>query len=245
LIRVVGVEKRFGRAQVLRGVSFHVGQNEIVGFVGPNGAGKTTTLRVMTGFVAPDAGRVAIAKLDVATHPIEARKELGYLPETTPLYPEMRVIEYLGFRARLKGVRRSDVADRVDDVCERLEISDRRRQMIAELSKGYRQRVGLADALIANPPVLLLDEPTSGLDPVQTRELRDLLSELSTSHTVVLSTHALGEVEAVCGRVIVLVGGRVVANGTSAELRDQAELPDGSGLEDVFAVLADPRGEEE
>lgn len=244
MIRVDGVEKRFGAAHVLRGVSFSIGENEIVGFVGPNGAGKTTTLRVMTGFYAPDAGRVSISGLDVALSPIEARTLLGYLPENTPLYPEMRVVEYLLFRARLKGVARAQRADRVDEVCERLEITDRRRQRIAELSKGYRQRVGLADALVAKPPVLLLDEPTSGLDPVQTKELRELLSRLGQSHTVLLSTHALAEVEAMCGRVIVLVGGRVVADGTPAQLLDQAGLPESAGLEAVFSALANPEEEE-
>ncbi len=227
---------------MLRGVSFAVGGNEVVGFVGPNGAGKTTTLRILCGFLCPDEGEVAIDGCDVVGARSAALRKIGYLPESTPLYPEMRVEEYLAFRGRLKGVGRRELPQRIAEICERVALGDRRRQRIAQLSKGYRQRVGLADALIARPPVLLLDEPTSGLDPVQVRELRALFSDLAAEHTLLLSTHALTEVEAVCSRAIVLVAGRVVGDAAPAQLRQLAGLPVDSSFEDVFVELARREG---
>jgi ABC-2 type transport system ATP-binding protein len=239
LIRVEAVCKQLGGAEVLRGVTFAVGAREVVGFVGPNGAGKTTTLRIMTGFLAPDQGRVEIDGRDVMADRIPALRRIGYLPEATPLHPEMRVEEYLSFRGRLKGIARAELAGRVARACERAALdASRRRQRIGALSKGYRQRVGLADALIAQPPVLLLDEPTSGLDPVQVRELRGLFAELAAEHTLLLSTHALAEVEAICSRAIVLVGGRVVGDAAPASLRERAGLGQGATFEDVFVELA-------
>ena len=232
MIRVEGLCKRFGRTVAIDGVNLAVGRGEVVGFVGPNGAGKTTTLRIVTGFVAADAGRVWVDDIDVARERSRACARIGYLPETAPVHPEMRVDSFLRFRARIKGVARSEVNDRVDAAMARAHVDDRRRSVIGTLSKGYRQRVGLADALVASPPVLILDEPTAGLDPVQVREVRELLTELAGDHTVLLSSHQLREVEAVAARVVVLVGGKVVAEGAPADIAGD------SSLEDVFLELA-------
>jgi ABC-2 type transport system ATP-binding protein len=242
VIRVDQITKQLGGTEVLAGVSFEVDAKEVVGFVGPNGAGKTTTLRILAGFLCPDAGSVAIDGCDVVARRQAALHRIGYLPEATPLHPEMRVDEYLAFRGRLKGVGRRELAARIGEICERVALTDRRRQRIGQLSKGYRQRVGLADALIARPPVLLLDEPTSGLDPVQVRELRALFGELAADHTLLLSTHALAEVEAVCSRAIVLVGGRVVGDAPPAKLRERAGFSGDRSFEDVFVELARREG---
>jgi ABC-2 type transport system ATP-binding protein len=239
LIRVERVSKRFGRTRALREVEFRVGRGEVVGFVGPNGAGKTTTLRIITGFLDPDEGRVLVAGCDVRRERDAARRHLGYLPESVPLYGDMRVDEYLRFRARLKAVPRGEVAARVDAAVERVDLGAVRRRIVGELSKGFRQRVGLADALVARPPILVLDEPTAGLDPVQVRELRQLLGALGGEHTVLLSSHALAEVEAVADRVVMLAAGRVVAEGTAGALRERLGLAPDASFEEVFVALAD------
>jgi ABC-2 type transport system ATP-binding protein len=232
VIRVEGLSKRFGRTTVLDAVRFEVPRGQIVGFLGPNGAGKTTTLRIITGFVAADAGRVVVDGVDLAADPARARARIGYLPETNPLYGEMRVYDFLRFRARIKAIRGRDIPARIEAVLSHAGLDERRRSTISTLSKGFRQRVGIADALLAAPPLLILDEPTAGLDPVQVRELRALLAELAGRHTVLLSSHQLAEVEAVADHLVVLVGGRVVAEGAPAELR-------GAGsLEDRFVELA-------
>jgi ABC-2 type transport system ATP-binding protein len=214
MIRVDGLVKRFGRTTALDGVSFTVETGQVVGFLGPNGAGKTTTLRIVAGFLAADAGRVLVDGIDVGREPLAAQRRIGYLPEGAPSYEEMRVEDYVAYRARLKGAPRARVAAalaaaHVDDVAGR---------RIGQLSKGYRQRVGLADALVADPPILVLDEPTAGLDPNQIREVRDLVRELARERTVLLSTHILSEVEALAAHVVILVGGRVVAQGAAGEL---------------------------
>jgi ABC-2 type transport system ATP-binding protein len=232
MIQVDRVSKRFGRKAALVDVSFRVAAGEIAALVGPNGAGKTTAMRILAGFLAADAGRVAIAGHVLPAARVAACARLGYLPEAAPLYGEMRVDEYLRFRARLKGVARGAVGERVADVTARLGLLDQRRVLVSRLSRGFRQRVGLADALIATPPVLLLDEPTAGLDPVQMREVRSLLSDLGEGCAVLLSSHLLAEVEAVADRVVVLVGGRVVADASPEELAQ-----DGS-LEDVIVELS-------
>jgi gliding motility-associated transport system ATP-binding protein len=211
--------KQFGAVRALAGVSFRVARGEVVGFLGPNGAGKTTTLRILAGFLAADAGRALVDDRDPALDPIAVKRRVGYLPEGAPLYPDMRVGDYLRYRGRLKHVPRRALAAEVDRVLARARVADVRGRVIGQLSRGYRQRVGLADALLGEPPVLLLDEPTAGLDPNQIREVRELVRELARERTVLLSSHNLAEVEAVAARVVVLVAGRVAAEGTPAELR--------------------------
>ncbi len=208
-------------------VSFRVEHGEIAGFLGPNGAGKTTTLRMLTGYLAPTSGEVQIDGIDAVRSPIEARARLGYMPEGVPLYREMRVFEYLRHRAALKAV--SGISDAVDRSLERAGVTDVRKRIIGQLSKGYRQRVGLAESLLADPPILILDEPTSGLDPNQVRQFRELVRSFAGTKTVLLSTHILSEVDAVCDRVIIIREGEKVA-----------DLPPGdakTNLEDVFAEL--------
>lgn len=219
MIHVAGLTKRYGRTLAVDGVSFDVRAKEIVGFLGPNGAGKSTTLRVLAGFLAPTAGKVTIDGFDVVDEPLRAKRRMGYMPETVPLYPEMRVTEYLTFRAELKGVARADRKKWVDDAMEKSRIGDVAGTLIGHLSKGYRQRVGLADALVARPPILVLDEPTAGLDPNQIRDVRRVLRELGREHAVLVSTHILSEVEATCDRVLVLGKGKLLAQGPTAEIR--------------------------
>lgn len=205
--------------RVLTDLSCEVHENEIVGFLGPNGAGKTTVMRMLTAFLPPTSGRVVVAGVDLDQDPVGLRRNVGYLPENVPLYPELRVEEYLRFRADVEGVARSEVRSRTDEVIGRCLLGDVRRQVIGTLSKGYRQRVGLAGALIHQPPVLILDEPTVGLDPNQIIKVRELITELGRDHTVLLSTHILPEVEQVCERVFIIDRGRIVADGTPDALR--------------------------
>ncbi len=219
MIEVEGLTKRFVDRDAVSNVSFFVPEGEVLGFLGPNGAGKTTTMRMITGYLPATAGRVRVAGLDLAADPLGVRARIGYLPENVALYPEMRVEEYLRFRAAIEGVPRADVRARLEEVSERCMLGDVRRQLIGTLSKGYRQRVGLAGALIHKPPVLILDEPTVGLDPRQIVKIRELIAELGRDHTVILSTHILPEVEQVCRRVLIIDGGVLVADGTPAQLR--------------------------
>ncbi|HVY25226.1 MAG TPA: ABC transporter ATP-binding protein [Polyangiaceae bacterium] len=218
MIEVQGLTKDYGTVIAVRDVSFSVGRGEVVGFLGPNGAGKSTTLRILAGFLGATSGKVTIGGFDIAERSLEARAQLGYMPEAAPLYPELRVREYLEFRARLKRVPRGKRRAQVAKALERAHVTDMAETTIGHLSKGYRQRVGLADALVADPPLLILDEPTAGLDPNQVREVRALIQELSSDHTVLLSTHILSEVEATCQRALVIDRGRLVAQGTLAEL---------------------------
>jgi len=242
LIRLEQVEKRFGATRALDRVSFAVARGEVIGLVGPNGAGKTTALRVLSGFLRPDRGGVWVDGIDAVARRREAAARIGYLPEGPPLYPELRVEEQLRFRARLKGVPRREVAARVDEVLEQVSARDQRRVLIGRLSRGYRQRVGLADALLARPDVLLLDEPTSGLDPAQVRDLRRLLAEVAGDRAVVLSSHALAELEAVAGRLVVLARGRVAGDGRPDELRARFNLPATASLEEVFMAATEGGG---
>jgi ABC-2 type transport system ATP-binding protein len=214
--------KYYGDYAAVQDVSFDVPRGQIVGFLGPNGAGKTTTMRVLAGFLTATSGKASIAGFDVFWQPLEVRRRIGYLPENCPLYQEMRVTEYLKFRAGIKGLSRSDSRKRLGYVLERCWLTDVRRQIIGTLSKGYRQRVGLADTLLAAPPVLILDEPTAGLDPTQIISTRKLIRELGSEHTILLSTHILHEVEATCDRVIIIHRGRVVASSALTELARQA-----------------------
>lgn len=219
MIEVENLSKVYVDTPVVDGLSFHVPEGQILGFLGPNGAGKTTAMRMITGFVPPTTGRVVVAGVDLDADPVGLRRHIGYLPENVPLYPELRVEEYLRFRADVEGVRRPELPERLGYVLERCMLADVRRQVIGTLSKGYRQRVGLAGALIHKPPVLILDEPTVGLDPNQIIKVRELITELGQDHTVVLSTHILPEVEQVCERVFIIDHGRVVADGTPEALR--------------------------
>ena len=221
MIEVERLTKWYGRQQALDRVSFEVRQGQIVGFLGPNGAGKSTTLRILTGFMPATEGRARVNGRDVFTESLAVRASLGYMPENVPLYPEMRVEEYLRFRAALKRQRGKAQESEVDRVVERCWLKERRRSLIGALSKGFRQRVGLAEALIGNPPVLLLDEPTIGLDPSQIQETRRLIRSLGDSHTLLLSSHVLPEVERTCSHVVIIAEGRIAATGSVEELRQR------------------------
>jgi ABC-2 type transport system ATP-binding protein len=218
MIKVEGLTKRYARNVAVKNISFEVGKGEIVGFLGKNGAGKTTTMRILTCFLPPTAGTASVAGFDVLDQSLEVKKRIGYLPETPPVYPEMEVSSYLTFVAKLKGIPSGEIRKRVDEVCQRTSIVDVKDTIIGKLSKGYRQRVGLAQAIIHNPPVLILDEPTSGLDPQQQREARQLIASLSGDHTIILSTHILSEVEQSCSKVIIINNGEIVASDTVANL---------------------------
>jgi gliding motility-associated transport system ATP-binding protein len=216
MIKVEGLTKRYARNVAVDNISFQVEKGEIVGFLGPNGAGKTTTMRVLTCFLPPTSGSAWVAGFDVQQQPMEVKKRIGYLPETPPLYPEMEVIEYLQFVGRLKGLSKAELPGRVEEVTKICAIDDVKYKLISKLSKGYRQRVGLAQAIIHNPDVLILDEPTAGLDPHQIIETRDLIKDLARNgnHTIILSTHILPEVEATCQKVIIIAKGKLVATDT-------------------------------
>ena len=218
MIEVVNLTKRFARHEAVRGISFSVAQGEIVGFLGPNGAGKTTTLRMLTGYLPPTSGSATIAGFDIFRDSLEARRRIGYMPENVPLYDDMRVREYLYFRATLKGLNGRDARRRVAEVIETCGLENVRRKIIRTLSKGYRQRVGLADALVHDPELLILDEPTNGLDPNQIRQIRELIRRLGERRTIMVSTHILHEVEMTCNRVIIIDNGQIKASDTPANL---------------------------
>jgi ABC-2 type transport system ATP-binding protein len=249
MIEAERLTKDYGSVVAVRDVSFSVGTGEVVGFLGPNGAGKTTTLRMLAGFLGATSGSVKIAGFDVATQSLEARARLGYMPEAAPLYPELRVREYLAFRAALKRVPRRERKAAVARALEQAAVADVAETPIGQLSKGYRQRVALADALVASPPLLILDEPTAGLDPNQIIEVRRLIRELGKSHTILLSTHILPEVEAVCDRALVIARGRLVAEGSLAELKTrqksrQSVIGASGDVKKLEAVLASVTGVE-
>jgi ABC-2 type transport system ATP-binding protein len=218
MIQVRELTKRYGPITAIDRVGFEVAAGEILGFLGPNGAGKTTTMRIVTGFVPATSGSVAVAGFDVVEHPLEAKRRIGYLPENPPVYAELTVLEYLRFAGRIKGVSRRSLPAALDRVVGQCGLGEVRRRLIGNLSKGFRQRVGLAQALIHDPPVLILDEPTVGLDPKQIIEVRELIRSLGGAHTIVLSTHILPEVTATCQRVVIIHEGRVVAVDTHAGL---------------------------
>jgi ABC-2 type transport system ATP-binding protein len=218
MIKVEGLTKRYGRTVAVDNISFQVEKGQIVGFLGPNGAGKTSTMRILTCFMPPTSGTASVAGFDVLLQPLEVKKRIGYLPELPPLYPDMSVSEYLSFVGKLKGLSGAELVRRVDEVAERCAIADVKKQLIHRLSKGYRQRVGLAQAIIHNPDVLILDEPTAGLDPKQIIETRMLIKSLAGDHTIILSTHILPEVEQTCERVIIINRGRLVATDTVENL---------------------------
>jgi len=222
MITVNGLTKRYARTTAVDQISFEVGKGQIVGFLGPNGAGKTTTMRMLTCFLTPTHGTATVAGYDILEQPLEVKKRIGYLPETPPVYPEMRVGEYLRFVGQLKGLPTADLGARVDYACERCAVADVRNKLIGKLSKGYRQRVGLAQAIIHNPDVLILDEPTAGLDPKQINETRDLIKSLAGDHTIILSTHILPEVSQTCEKVIIISKGKIVATDSVTNLQQRA-----------------------
>jgi ABC-2 type transport system ATP-binding protein len=238
MIEVENLTKRYGPTLAVSEVSFSVQKGEVLGFLGPNGAGKTTTMRVITGFLPPTQGKVRVAGYDVAEEPLEAKRRTGYLPEAPPVYPDMVVDEYLAFVARIKGVPRREIKTRLDEVTEKCAVTDVRRRQIGKLSKGFRQRVGLAQALIHKPEVLVLDEPTAGLDPKQIIETRELIKGLAGQHTVILSTHILPEASKSCQRVVVINAGKIVAVGTPGELTRRLQ-----GYETVLVTVEGPAAE--
>ena len=247
MIEVQHLTKRYGPFTAVDDVSFRVERGEILGFLGPNGAGKTTTMRILTGYMPPTDGTAKVAGYDVLEQPIEAKRRTGYLPETPPLYPDMTVSDYLTFCAKIKGVPRGDRASRIRTVMERTRIADMANRHCGKLSKGYRQRVGLAQALLHNPDVLILDEPTAGLDPKQIIETRRLIKELAGDHTIILSTHILPEVSQTCQRVVIINRGRVVAVDTpenlTARLRGSETMyvqVDATGQDATAALSAIP-----
>jgi ABC-2 type transport system ATP-binding protein len=218
MIEVEGLTKRYGRHTAVDGISFKVQKGEILGFLGPNGAGKTTTMRILTCYLPPTDGTARVGGYDVFENPMEVKKRVGYLPETPPLYPDMDVLSYLDFVAKVKGVAPKERKGKIDDAMEKCRVGDVRKKLIGRLSKGYRQRVGLAQAILHNPEVLIMDEPTAGLDPKQIIETRDLIKGLGGDHTIILSTHILPEVSMTCGRVVIINKGRVVAEDTPDNL---------------------------
>src|SRR6202795_3835329 len=238
MITVKGLTKRYANNTAVDHISFEVQKGQIVGFLGPNGAGKTTTMRMLTCFLTPSAGTATVAGFDILEQPFEVKKRIGYLPETPPVYPEMRIAEYLTFVGRLKGLSGSDLRSRVDYSCERCAIADVKDKIIGKLSKGYRQRVALAQAIIHNPEVLILDEPTAGLDPKQINETRDLIKSLAGDHTIILSTHILPEVEQICQQVIIISKGKLVATDTVDNLQNRSR-----GAESVLVEVAGRNGD--
>ncbi len=237
MITVKQLTKKYARKTAVDQISFEVKKGQIVGFLGPNGAGKTTTMRMLTCFLPPTSGSATVAGFEILEQPLEVKKRIGYLPETPPLYPEMRTGEYLDFVGRLKGLAGNNLAKQVDYVCDRCAIVEVKNQLIGRLSKGYRQRVGLAQAIIHNPDVLVLDEPTAGLDPKQINETRDLIKSLAGDHTIILSTHILPEVEQTCEQVIIINKGKLVATDSVENLQNRAR-----GVESVVLEVAGRNG---
>jgi ABC-2 type transport system ATP-binding protein len=237
MITVKELSKKYARTTAVDQISFEVAKGQIVGFLGPNGAGKTTTMRILTCFLPPSAGTATVAGFDVLEQPLEVKKRIGYLPETPPIYPEMETVDYLQFVGKLKGLSGADLRKRVDYACDRCAVADVKKKLLGKLSKGYRQRVGLAQAIIHNPDVLILDEPTAGLDPKQINETRDLIKSLAGDHTIILSTHILPEVEQICEQVIIINKGRLVATDSVRNLQARAR-----GAESVLLEVASRTG---
>ena len=237
MISVKELTKRYARTTAVDHISFEVQKGQIVGFLGPNGAGKTTTMRILTCFMPPSGGSAQVAGFDVLEQPMEVKKRIGYLPETPPIYPEMETGEYLKFVGQLKGLSGEKLQKRVDYVSERCSVADVKKKLLGKLSKGYRQRVGLAQAIIHNPDVLILDEPTSGLDPKQINQTREVIKDLAGEHSIILSTHILPEVEQTCEQVIIINKGRLVATDSVRNLQARAR-----GAESVVLEIAGRTG---
>ncbi len=236
LIEIERLTKRFGAFTAVDDVSFSVDRGEVVGFLGPNGAGKSTTMKMLSGFVTPTAGTARICGKDVVDEPVAAKRSLGYLPEGAPTYPEMTVTAFLHFVARIRGYRGIEAGERVEDAMELTQLEGVQLQPIETLSKGFKRRVGLAQSLLHDPPVLVLDEPTDGLDPNQKHEVRELIRRMAPQKAILISTHILEEVEAVCTRAIIIARGKVLADGTPASL-----TPPGQSLEQVFRTMTMPQ----
>lgn len=238
MISVKNLTKKFGETKALDDVSFDVGKGEVLGFLGPNGAGKSTTMKIITAFIAPTSGTVTIGGLDVADNSLEVRKKIGYLPENVPLYDDMRVYEYLKFIAQIRGLSKSETSERIHKMVDACGLKKVIRKNISDLSKGYRQRVGLAQSMVHDPEILILDEPTTGLDPNQIAEIRNLIKELGKDKTVILSTHILPEVSATCSRAIIINEGKIAAEGTTKELTSKLK-----GKNIIYVKIKGPKDE--
>ena len=225
MIEVQNLIKNYGNIQAVKNISFTVNKNEVLGFLGPNGAGKSTTMNMIVGYLPMTSGTIKINGIDISENPKEAKKNIGYLPEIPPLYPDMKVIEYLKFVAGIKGIKKQDRAFQIDRAMSRLKITDKKNRVIKNLSKGYKQRVGFAQALLGDPKVIILDEPTVGLDPSQTKEVRDLIKRLGKDHTIIFSSHILSEVNAVADRILIINNGEIKAQDTTNNLEvDRNEI---------------------
>lgn len=233
-VHVRDLHKTFGSIRAVNGVSFSVNQGEVLGFLGPNGAGKTTTMRMITSFLKPTSGSVSVGGINVAERPVDAKRLIGYLPENAPAYPTMTVREFLGFTARVRGLSASEARQRVDDILDRCFLGQVESQSISTLSKGYRQRTCLAQAILHDPPVLIMDEPTDGLDPNQKHIVREMIRQMAPHKAIIVSTHILEEVDAVCTRAIIIANGKIVANGSPDELKTRSQT---GRLDDVFRKL--------
>lgn len=242
MIEVRDLTKNYGPHKAVDRISFSVKKGEVVGFLGPNGAGKTTTMKIITGFMPPSSGTASVAGFDVFENPLEVKRRIGYLPETPPVYGEMTVESYLSFVARLKGVEKTRVGAMVDRAIEKTELGSVRKRLIQNLSKGYRQRVGISQALVSDPEVLILDEPTVGLDPRQVAEVRSLIKELAGHHTIILSTHILPEVQATCQRIIIINKGKIVAEDSLESIGHRMK---GSSRVHLKTAATEPRLKDE
>ena len=234
MIEVQDLRKNFGGIEAVKGVSFSVQKGEVLGFLGPNGAGKTTTMRMITGFLPPSSGTATVCGFDVRTNPVDAKRQIGYLPENAPAYDSMTVWHFLDFVAQVRGYRGDERASRVEAALQKCRLEKVRGQSIGTLSKGYRQRACFAQAILHDPPVLIMDEPTDGLDPNQKFVVREMIKEMASEKTIIVSTHILEEVDAVCTRAIIINSGAIVANGTPDQLRARSKT---GRLEDVFRML--------
>jgi len=234
MLEVREIAKNFGPIQAVKGISFNVDKGEVLGFLGPNGAGKTTTMRMITGFLPPTSGTAIVCGHDVLAEPVAAKKNIGYLPENAPAYGSMTVANFLRFAAEVRGLRGADLKNAVEAAITKCRVESVRHQTIATLSKGYRQRVCFAQAILHDPPVLIMDEPTDGLDPNQKFVVRQMIREMAAEKAIIVSTHILEEVDAVCTRAIIISGGKIVANGTPSELKAKSST---GRLDDVFRML--------
>jgi len=239
LVEAKHLHRYYGKHHAVNDVSINLFKGEVLGLLGPNGAGKSTTMKMLTGNIAPSSGTVNIANINLLENAVAAKRQLGYLPETPPLYSDMRVVEFLSYCARLHDIAKKDVKTALDNVLERCGLEKMQQRLIGNLSKGYQQRVGIAQAIIHEPAVIILDEPTVGLDPIQIQEIRNLISQLAKDHSVILSTHILQEVEAVCDRVHIISAGKTVFIDTLATLKNYSDdqLPAGASLERIFTSL--------
>jgi ABC-2 type transport system ATP-binding protein len=233
-VEVRDLRKNFGQIEAVRGVSFEVSKGEVLGFLGPNGAGKSTTMRMITGFLPPSSGTALVGGYDVTTEPIKVKEQIGYLPENAPAYESMTVTNFLRFAGSIRGYRGSELEDHVNDAIEKCSLQGVRNQTISTLSKGYRQRSCFAQAILHDPAVLIMDEPTDGLDPNQKHVVREMIQKMASEKAIIISTHILEEVDAVCTRAIIIAKGQIVANGTPAELKSKSEI---GRLDDVFRKL--------